>query len=235
VDAIYVANKHEIIFSKKIMKDIFLLICVIILLLFIFVMNRSYLEKFEGSSVQSVPDSYPQLKTADNVKELYNFQNIYPKKGEFDYEVGRFPNVVLPGDVVGCGGRREPCYGGSQQVVLNVMPPLDISDRNISPKNGKIGPKKDVEEVGYLYKIMAAYEDNSYKPIYLIRPKGKYPKYEYFIVNKFNEKQKVITPNIHRELGTNDQVKIEGESYFYRVTINATNFPSYPEIVIPNF
>ena len=209
------------------MKDIFLLICVIILLLFIFVMNRSHLEKFKNSSVS---DALPQLQTVDNVKELYNIHKIYPNKGKNEYEVGQFPNVVFPGNVVGCGGRREPCYGGSQQVVLNVMPPLDISDQNISPKNGNIGPKKEVEVVGYLYKIMSAYEDNFYKPIYLIRPKGKYPKYEYFIMNKYNEKQKVITPNIHQQLGTNDQVKVEGESYFYRVTINETNFPSYPVI-----
>ena len=109
------------------------------------------------------------------------------------------------------------------------MPPLDISNKSISTKTGNIGPKKKVEEVGYLYKIMSAYEDNAYIPLYLIRPRGQYPKYDYFVKDDGKIK-KVITASIHRELGTNDQVKIEGEPYFYRATINATNFPSYPQI-----
>lgn len=209
------------------MKDIFLLICVVLILLFIFAMNRSYLEKFSSRDVEN---SWPQLYTANNVGELYKAQNIYPEKGMRDYYVGNYPDVVLPADVVGCGGRNQPCYGGSQEVILNTMPPLDISNKSISTKTGNVGPKKKVEEVGYLYKIMSAYEDNAYIPLYLIRPRGQYPKYEYFVKGDDGSHRTVITASIHREIGTNDQVKIEGEPYFYRATINATNFPSYPQV-----
>ena len=80
------------------MKDIFLFICVVLILLFIFVMNRSYLEKFSSRDVEN---SWPQLYTANNVGELYKAQNIYPEKGMRDYYVGNYPDVVLPADVVG--------------------------------------------------------------------------------------------------------------------------------------
>jgi len=178
-------------------------------------------------------DSPPTFYEADDVEQLYKLQHIFPYNGTSDYEVSRFPNVVLQGDVVGCGSRREPCYGGSQQIIGNILPPVDISNKNISPRNGRIGPEAPYEQVGYLYKIMDPYLDNAYRPLYLkkLDPNKRYNRYRYFTVNNDGTVQNVIIPNIFRELGTNDQVKIEGEDYYFRVTINESNIPSYPRIL----
>ena len=232
------------------MKDIFLLIFVIILLSFIFFINTKTLENFSDTpkkdysikepqtqkrtNIQDSHDSPPIFYEADDVSQLYRYQRIYPYDGQSDYDVGRFPNVVLPGDVVGCGSRREPCYGGSQVTIGNILPPLDISNKNISPRNGSIGPYPPFQQVGYLYKIMNPYGNNAYRPLYLKRidPKDRYHKYIYFTINDMGERQNVIIPNEYRELGTNDQVKIEGEDYYFRVTINESNIPTYPRIEV---
>lgn len=227
------------------MKDIFLLILVILILSFIFFLNTKTLENFaekepepepeqlqKRTNIQDSIDSPPIFYEADDVSQLYRYQHIYPYDGQSDYDVGRFPNVVLPGDVVGCGSRREPCFGGSQQIINNILPPLDISNENIAPRNGNIGPYPEYEQVGYLYKIMNPYIDNAYRPLYLkkLNSKNRYHKYEYFTINDNGERQKVIIPNQYRELGTNDQVKIEGEDYYFRVTINETSIPTYPRV-----
>lgn len=219
------------------MKNLFLLIVVLILLFIIFYLNYNNLENFSNGEKQirkkvEETNSPPLQYFADDVPQLYRLQRIYPFGGSSEYSVGAFPNVVLPGSVVGCGSRREPCYGGSQEVVGNILPPLEISNENISPRNGHIGPYPPYQQVGYLYKIMAAYEQNAYQPLYLkrIKPNTQYPKYEYMTIDKDGQRQNVIIPSPYRELGTNDQVKIEGHPYFYRVTINESNFPSYPRV-----
>jgi len=226
------------------MKDILLLILVILVLSVVFYFNTRSLENFQGNLSQGIQkrtnvsdsdDSPPLFNEADSVEQLYRLQRIYPYGGQSEYDVGKYPNVTLPADVVGCGSRREPCYGGSQEVIGNILPPLNISNQNISPRNGYIGPKSPYEEVGYLYKIMNPYKDNAYRSLYLERlnPRNRYNRYRYFTMNENGEKQNVIIPNIYRELGTNDQVKIEGEDYYYRVTINESNIPTYPRVLAP--
>lgn len=218
------------------MKNLFLLITVLILLFIIFYLNYNNLENFTTEkqirSKIKLSNSPPLQYFANDVPQLYSLQKIYPFGGSSEYSVGKYPNVILPGDVVGCGSRREPCYGGSQEIVGNILPPLNISNKNIAPRNGHIGPYPPFQQIGYLYKIMGSYEENAYQPLYLkrITPNTQYPKYEYYTLNKNGEKQNVITPSPLRELGTNDQVKIEGQPYFYRVTINESNFPSYPRV-----
>ena len=219
------------------MKNIFLLITVLILLSIIYFLNNNYLENFNNGEKQirtkiKEPQSPPLQYYADDVPQLYRLQRIYPFGGSSEYSVGKYPNVTLPGDVVGCGSRREPSYGGSQEIVGNILPPLNISNKNISPRNGHIGPYPPYQQVGYLYKIMAPYEQNNYQPLYLkrIKPNTQYPIYKYFTIDTDGQRQNVIIPSPYRELGTNDQVKLEGHPYFYRVTINHSNFPSYPRV-----
>jgi len=220
------------------MKDIILLFLVILVLGIVYFLNRKSLENFgnleKRTNIADSTNSPPLYYEADDVEQMYRLQRIYPYGGQSDYEVGKFPNVVLPADVVGCGSRREPCYGGSQEVIGNVMPPLDISNKNIAPRNGRIGPNPPYTQIGYLYKIMNPYMDNSYRPLYLmsLKPNTRYNRYRYFTINKEGEKQNVIIPNIFRELGTNDQVKLEGEDYYYRVTINESDFPTYPRVSV---
>jgi len=215
---------NEFIFSKKLMKDIFLLISVVILLLVIWFCYPKTLENFDD-------DHPPSLFTAHNKRQLFDVTRIYPTAGQSVYWVGNYPNRALEGEVIGCGSRRELCYGGSQTVIGNILPPLEISDENVAPTKGRIGPYPPFQQVGYLYKIMAPYVDNSYHPLYLNRPNPSEQnfKYDYFtIINEIKKKVKI--PCLFRELGTNDQVEIEGEPYFYRVTVNDSNFPSYPNV-----
>jgi len=205
------------------MKEVFLLILVLVLLMIIYYYNKPF-EKFE--------DLPPSITPVRNSKDLYRVTRIFPGAGSDFYQVGNYPNAVLEGEVIGCGSRREPCYGGSQEIIANILPPLNISNENISPRNGHLGPYPPFQEVGYLYKIMATYIENSFRPLYLKRivPNTRYPKYEYFTKNEQGEIQKIITQSPYRELGTNDQVEIEGENYFFRVSINQSNIPMSVEI-----
>ena len=130
------------------MKDYILFICVLILLLFIYILhfgikNHPTLEKFleKENSIQPKiiqPESSPLLQNANSEQQLYSLQRIYPRYGAAQYDVGNYPDVVLPGELVGCGSRREPCYGGSQQVVANILPPLDISNKNLEEKGESV-------------------------------------------------------------------------------------------------
>lgn len=218
------------------MKGIFLLIFVLVLLCFIFAINTRPFEPFKDlrNLRREIPEpsSAPLLYNADNKRQLFELQRIYPHKGTNDYSPGDYANINLPADVIGCGGRRQPCYGGSQQNVGNILPPLDISNTNIAPRNGFIKSYPSYQQVGYLYKIMAPYEDNAYRPLYLekVNEKKRNLKYRYFTVDSDGNRREVEIPSVYRELGTNDQVKIQGEDYFFRVTINDSNFPSYPRI-----
>lgn len=206
------------------MKEIFLLILIIIILAIIYFCNRT-LENFDD-------DIPPSVVPVRNKKDLFRVTEIFPGAGNEFYGVNIYPNAALEGEVIGCGSRREPCYGGSQEIIANLLPPLNISNENIAPRNGRLGPYPPFEQVGYLYKIMAPYEDNSYRPLYLKRlnPNVRFPKYEYFTKTNDGIIHKVITQSPLRQLGTNDQVKIEGFDYFFRVTINQSNFPTAVEI-----
>jgi hypothetical protein len=56
-----------------------------------------------------------------------------PPPNAFFAPGGDYPDLNLPAPVVGCGARREPCYGGTQEVIPNLMPPVDVSENNIAP------------------------------------------------------------------------------------------------------
>lgn len=218
----------------------FFLICLIIVALFFvyFVYtNRNaqiaMMEKFTDIKAQNVVSSPPLIVNARDVPQLYNVQNIKPFNALSDYDVGIYPNVVLNPFVVGCGGRREPCYGGSQQVVNNILPPLNVSNGNIAPNNIKLQSMVNngqLMEVGTLYKIFG--KENVEYPLYVkvLNNPEQSNRYYYFTKLADGNLRKVKTASPYRELGINDQVAVEGEEYFYRVTIYQTNYPSYPNI-----
>ena len=218
----------------------FFLICLIIVALFFvyFVYtNRNaqivMMEKFTDIKAQNVVSSPPLIVNARDVPQLYNVQNIKPFNALSDYDVGIYPNVVLNPFVVGCGGRREPCYGGSQQVVNNILPPLNVSNGNIAPNNIKLQSMVNngqLMEVGTLYKIFG--KENIEYPLYVkvLNNPEQSNRYYYFTKLADGNLRKVKTASPYRQLGINDQVAVEGEEYFYRVTIYQMNYPSYPNI-----
>lgn len=190
--------------------------------------NKS-LENFKVGKVDMFNiESPPLIVEAKNLKQLYKIQDIRPMNDNSPYFVGDYPNINLVGEVVGCGGRREPCYGGNQQVINNILPPVDISNTNISPNKISVKPKPKIVKIGVLYKVFGS--RNEMHPLYM-RIKGKrYPKYYYFIIDKGSKIRRVFTKDIYQSLGVNDQVKVEGMTYPYRVSINSDRFPMYPRI-----
>ena len=215
----------------------FLILLLIILLLILYFGKHIFKKYGKKSLVKENFDnikpnifkttSYPLIVEAKSIPELYKIQDITPYNGYSLYDVDNYPDITLAPQVIGCGGRRQPCYGGSQQSINNILPPLEISERNIAPSTIKIGPIKNEKLIGSLYKIFG--DDNIILPLYMKTKKKIYDRYFYFtIIN--NKKVKVINPNIFQSFGTNDQVKIKGQKDMYRVTINEDRIPEYPRI-----
>lgn len=178
---------------------------------------------------------YPQLVDAKDVPQLYRIQNIYPYNDETPYDVADYPNVTLPGPVVGGGYRRQPTYGGSQTVIGNILPPLDISNDNIAPNNIHLittnntnNTNNNLTEVGTLYKIFDG-PNNITLPLFVSKNENsRNIEYKYFTkLNGENKLRKVFGKNKFVKLGINDQVKVENTQYFYRVTAYQDDFPIY--------
>ena len=215
------------------------LILILIILLFILYFGKHIFKKYgKKNLVKEEFNSinpplfktayYPLIVEAKDVAELYKVQEINPYNGYSLYDVDNYPNIVLKSQVIGCGGRRQPCYGGSEQVINNIMPPLEISEKSISPNNIIVGPTKNIKKIGSLYKVFGA--QNDILPLYMRTKKRLYEKYFYFTYDKNNNKLKVKSPNVFQSLGTNDQVTIRGLDGKYRVTINDDRIPEYPRI-----
>jgi hypothetical protein len=146
-----------------------------------------------------------------------------------------YPDLRLPAPVVGCGSRREPCYGGTQEVIPNLLPPIDVSENNIAPSTLSIttpvnistrGPLGQPQQVGVLYKIFG--NENEIHPLFGRR---KYPngnKWEYYtMVGKYGVKMPIKPIRNYEELGNNDEVEIQGITGKYRVTVYESDFPQY--------
>ncbi len=147
-----------------------------------------------------------------------------------------YPDLRLPAPVVGCGARREPCYGGSQEVIPNLLPPVDVSENNIAPVTisqvtapvniSTRGPLGQPQQVGVLYKIFG--NENEIHPLFGRR---KYPngnKWEYYtMVGKYGVKMPLKPIRNNEELGNNDEVEIQGLTGKYRVTVYESDFPQY--------
>ena len=151
---------------------------------------------------------------------------MYPYKSPPFYKQS-YSNLQLPAQVIGCGGRRTPCMGGTQTALINSMPPVDISDNNIAPVNiSTQGPIGEPQQVGAIYKIFG--NENQVFPLFGRR---KYPndnKWEYYTtVGQYGVKMPVVTPRKNEELGSNETVFVKGQKTPYRVTMYETDFPQY--------
>ena len=70
-----------------------------------------------------------------------------------------------------------------------------------------------------------------YLPLYQKIVGDRYPKYKYYTRDNRNNIRKVNIQSVFRKLGTNDEVRIEGYPYSFRVTVNEENMPVYPRIL----
>lgn len=184
----------------------------------------------EITVVNTTPSLSPAInqdpRTLNSLDRIYNPLR-YPYKSDYFYDQKWYPNLELPFQVVGCGGRNKPCLGGTQVPIYNPPTPIDISDNNIAPVYiSTRGPLGQPQQVGIIYKVYGS--DNEVYPLYGRR---KYPndnRYEYYTqMGYFGVKVPIVTKNKTEELGTNDIVFLKGKSDPYRVTIYKSDYPSY--------
>jgi hypothetical protein len=164
----------------------------------------------------------------------YRTRNMtrYSNRSQAFYNQGWYPNMVMPPQVIGCGGRRQPCLGGTQEAIQVINNPIDISERNIAPVNVvALNPDQVgvIQQVGVLYKIFGSL--NEIFPLYGIKRYRNSDTWDYFtkVGREGNFVQvPVLTRRINNnELQTNDQVRIEGNSAKFRVTMYDKDFPTY--------
>ena len=145
-----------------------------------------------------------------------------------------FPNMRMPSSIIGCGGRRMPCLGGSQEIIPVVHPGLDISETNIAPLNILSRPYDNnlvgqIQQVGVLFKVFG--ESNDVSPLFGVKRYRNSDTWDYFtrIGKEGNRvRMRVITKNRNNnELQTNDEVVLEGDTTKYRVVIYDNNFSRY--------
>lgn len=165
-------------------------------------------------------------RSLNSLDRIYNPLR-YPYKSDYFYERGWYPNLSIPFQTLGCGGRRTPCLGGTQVPIYNPPLSVDISETNIAPTYiSTRGPLGKPQQVGVLYKVYG--DDNDVLPLFGRR---KYPndtKYEYYtLMGRYGVKLPIIYKNKNDELGTNDVVFVKGLPAPYRVTIYESDYPSY--------
>lgn len=195
--------------------------------------NSKKIENYQSNRETIVNTvNYPNAVIQKDPKELNSLDRIYnplkyPYKSDYFYDQSWYPNLELPFQVVGCGGRNTPCLGGTQVPIYNPPTPIDISNNNISPVYiSTRGPLGKPQQVGILYKING--NDNDILPLFGRR---KYPNdniYDYYtMMGQYGVKVPIVTKNKKDELGTNDVVFIKGTGSPYRVTIYKSDFPEY--------
>lgn len=171
----------------------------------------------------------PNISYQNSLDRIYNPLR-YPYRSQPFYEQGWYPNMALPPQVIGCGGRRGACIGGTEVPVANVPSMVEISERNIAPVNiSTRGPLGIPQQIGVLYKIFGNLND-----VYPLYGRKRFPNsdtWDYYtlIGQEGNRvKAKVITKRRNNnELGTNDVVYIDGNTSKFRVTVYENDFPMY--------
>ena len=199
-------------------------ICLLIALLIAAVENfytgyqggHGYNLPFTTSNIPQSPSQSQQILN----KLTFNYPSVYD-------DPYRYPNVVMPPAVIGCGGRRGACMGGSQVPIPNTIPPVNISDQNIAPVNLTVrGFDEGIQQVGTIQRVFS--RDNFVYPLYGRKRYRNDNKWEYFV--KFGQ-YGVILPIVplrnYEELNTNDQVFIQGQRDKYRVTMYDEDIPQY--------
>ena len=143
----------------------------------------------------------------------------YPFQSAPYYNNSWYPSYSLPNNVVECGARREPCYGGSQIVIDNHYPRKCINDLNISPVNIRTrGPEGEPQQVGTLFNLSPGNKD-----VLPLFGRRKYPnddKWEYYtVIGRFGAKVPVKPLRNYQEIGTNDILQLVNYPGNFQATI----------------
>ena len=179
------------------------------------------------SNGYDIRDQIIRNKQQNSLDRIYNPLR-YPYKSDPYYDIPLYPNMGIPPQVIGCGGRATPCIGGTQVSIPNIYPPINISNQNIAPVNITTrGPLGQPQQMGVMQKVYGDLNE-----IYPVYGRRKYPndnKWEYYTqLGPSNVKVPLITttPN-YNELGTNDVVTVQGNSAKFIVTMYDNDYPQY--------
>lgn len=194
--------------------------------------SKEEIESYNNNQLNNQINT-PQIPVlTTNPKKLNALDRVinplrFPYKSDYFYDQNWYPNMKLPSQVIGCGGRNQPCLGGTQIPIYNPPTSINISNDNIAPINiSTRGPLGEPQQMGVLYKVYG--DENDTLPLFGRR---KYPndnKYEYYtLLGRYGSKVRIIVKNKNDELGTNDIVFIEGRNDPYRCTIYKSDFPQY--------
>lgn len=142
--------------------------------------------------------------------------------------IGGYSDTFLPADVMHCNTRREPCYGGSQNVVPHYSVPLNIGSGNIAPVSATINSDHGNMLIdGLLYKVYGS-ENDVLKLLKRPHPTNR-NHYEYYTM--IGKHRDVLVPVLLQrpsdELGTNDIVRVQGLEGEYRVSTYDDHQPRY--------
>ena len=204
-----------------------LFLSIVIIIVILFVNSQNIKPQKDNVIVQyniNKPQRNPQKQNA--LDRVFNPLR-YPFQSMPFYNTSWYPNYNLPANVIGCGGRREPCLGGSQITIPNEYPPLNITNQNIAPVNIRTqGPRGEPQQVGVMYKVFG----NS-NEVYPLFGRPKFPndnRWEYYtLMGKFGSKIPLSRTRNDQELGTNDIVTIPNRPERYRATIYERDSPAY--------
>ncbi len=152
---------------------------------------------------------------------------------DFLQEPSYFPNYRMPSNVIGGGRRRTGVLSGTEEVIPNLMPELNISGRNIAPVNLTVrGFDGGLEAIGTIQKLFG--ESNNVMQLYGRKKYNNQNRYEYFCkFGKFEVLLRVYIKKGHYvsydidELASNQEVFVEGQRDAYRVTIYDPDIPHY--------
>ena len=213
------------------------IICLLLVLIICMLYVNSKKEDFLDWSMYNYPivNGYvPDWWDSEVTNIAYNPLQ-YNNRSQPFYNQGFYPNMALNPQVIGCGGRRMPCLGGTQEVVPTIPPPVEVSEANIAPVNVVNStmytddPIGVMQQVGVLYKIFGNL--NEIYPLYGVKRYRNSDTWDYStkVGREGNFVHvKVLTRRVNNnELQTNDEVRIEGNSAKFRVTMYDKDFPRY--------
>ena len=158
------------------------------------------------------------FRKIDSLDKIYNPLE-YPYQSHPYYNSRIYRSNILPPQVMECGRRNLPCYGGSQKVIENTYPIKLISNNNIAPINIRTrGPEGEPQQVGTLFNLSPGNKD-----IYPLFGRKKFPndsKWEYYtIMGDYGSKIPVKPLRNYEEIGTNDIVQLFNYPGNYKATI----------------
>ena len=187
----------------------------------------------DGPYLQRVPE-YRDNSSVTQADYIFNPYNpVNPGRGpQYNY-----PNLILPSQVIGCGGRRGGCLGGSETIIPTVSIPKDISNSNIAPINiatryDPANPLQKPHQVGVVYKVFG--NSNEIYPLYGSKEYYNGDKWAYYAIIQnpggMSIKVPVRTKNWNQQLGNNDPVWLEHCDEEHRVTVYDNGIQFYPYV-----